>query len=598
MSDLTFIIPIGLNHQDVAQRAIDSVEAQTIPCQVITRVDTARRGPGALRNEMLRQVTTEFVSFLDADDWIESTFAEETIAAYMRAGGNTYIFTDWIDGAGRVIEAPCMNAMDGHVLSTPDRKPYCGGTWHPLTTLLPTAWARAVNGFDEQLPAVEDTDMWLKMCTTFRCGTRLARPLFHYTPGGKRSHDFATGPDYDRVMGELTQRYGGKMGCCGDATAIAKPIGEKQSGDVLAMALWHGNRSEFGRVSKRHYPRLSFPRTAWVDPSDVSYSPNLWQMIEQIAVDERVGIQSVAELAQMGMNGVRRNPYAPPTIEPDPPPVHDVKRDVQRIVNMARNATRITGDPIFVFPEKHYPSYSDIRRLAELSGFDIISPKKIDPFGRRPYIVVSPEPPGQLNGLRAHIICWQLEYAGDYTHNYDGLNVDVWASDKVWAAEHGAKYVMLGSHPGLADGEPLDPHYDVSMLAYLTPRRQMVKDVLSDLRWPVDYPGHDMSERDTVLLRTKLMLHIHQHENAPYMAPQRIAIAAAHYMPVVSETVKDAGDLESYLTFADYADIPDVVRKRVAEVPVIGDLAGGEQLNKFLCVEHTFRSCVKEALKT
>lgn len=594
---VTFIIPIGPEHTEIAQRAIDSALAQSVPCEVKSLIDTAGRGPGWARNTMLRQVTTEFVSFLDADDWVEPTFAEETIAAYQRAGGNCYIFVDFIGQDGTITETPCLNnGLNGKPLSTPDRKPYCGGTWHPITTLLPTAWARAVNGFDEQLPAVEDTDLHLKLCTTFRCGVHLARPLFHYTGGGRRSHDFHRSADYDAVMGELTSRYGGKMGCCGDKTAIAKPIGEKQPGDVLAMALWHGNRTEFGRVSKRNYPRLSFPRTAWIDPRDAQHSPNLWQVIEQPAVNANNGLQSVAEIAQLGMNTIRRNPYAPPTIEPEVPPVTAPKPDVGRVMSMARKAISYTGDPIFVFPEKDYPSYSDIKRLAALSGFDIVTPKQIDPFGRRPYIVVSPEPPGQLNGLRAHIICWQLEYTGDYTHNYDGLNVDIWASDKAWADEHGAKYVMLGSHPGLADGEPLEPLYDVTMLGYMVPRRQAIKDALSDLRWPIDYPGHDTAERDTILLRTRLMLHVHQHEGSHYIAPQRIAIAAAHHMPVISEAVQDAGDLASHIAQVSYVDIAATVHNYF--ISSVSDLDSvREDLHQFLCIERSFRNCVMEALK-
>lgn len=425
------------------------------------------------------------------------------------------------------------------------------------------------------------------------------------------------------------------MGCCGGDNRVIPPVGERQPEDVLAMALWMGNRSEFGRVTGRHYPRISLPRTAWVDPRDVAQSPELWSVVEQPKVDAPQGITSLAQMAAIGLAGVKAkaNPgpdYSVPTNEP-PPPIVTAKPDVARLLRLANPATEFdapipgilvgknvtaeefadiakqaqamgvgrradrstpsTDDPIFIFPEKDYPSYRDIKTLVKLSGFDLIEGWKIDAFSKRPYIVVSPEPIIDLNGLKSRVICWQLEYAGDYTHNYDGFQGEVWASDKAWADANGAKYVLMGSHPGLADGEPLEPWHDVTMLGYMIPRRQAIKDQLSGLRWPADYPGHGTPERATVLLRTRMMLHVHQHENSLYCAPQRIALAAAHHMTVVSETVTDPGDLAEYVTYADYAKIPATVKRVLKK-------NGDRGLHEFLCVERTFRKCVEEALKS
>jgi hypothetical protein len=588
MTDLTFITPISPAHQALAERAVASVAAQTVACEHLTMLDADQRGPGYLRNVMLRQVNTEFVSYLDADDWVEPTFAEETIAEYRRIGGDRYIFTDWFDNMGHIIATPCLNGPDGYPLSVPDRKPYCGGTWHTVTTLLPTSWVRLVNGFDETLPASEDTDFYLKLCTTLRCGHHLARPLFHYAPGGGRAIAFRQGPERERIAHELTLRYGGRMGCCGNDETVAQPIGEKQDGDVLAMALWHGNRGEYGRATGRHYPRISMPRTAWVDPRDCAMSPNLWKVLP--TVDTHQPMTTLQQMAQAGMATVVRNPYAPPINEPPPPPVQ-AKPDVSRVIRLAQKASGQTMDPVFVFPEKAYPSYSDFRRLVELSGYRAVTFKQMDFFSRAPYIVVSPERLPPLGEFRASIIAWQLEYAGDYTHNYDTFTGEIWASDKAWADAHGAKYVILGSHPGLADGEPMEPWHDLTLLGYMTPRREHIKGLLADLRWPVDYPGHDTTDRDTILLRTRLMLNIHQHDGAPYIAPQRIAVAAAHHMPVLCEAVENAGALADVLTFAAYGSIPQVAREMLA------DGAKTDVLYEHLCVEHGFRSEVEKALK-
>ncbi len=582
MSELTFIIPIGPAHRHLAERAIRSTNDQTVQCKTLFMVDENRRGPGAIRNELLAQVDTPFVSFLDADDWIEPTFAEETLAEYRRIGGNKYVFTDWIDADGYAIAAPVLNGPQGTVISAIDKPPYCGGTWHVLTTLIPTQWARDVGGFDENLPAVEDTEFYLKLCTTLHCGHRLGRPLFHYSADGTRGRDFHNGPDFHKVMGSLTERFGGKVGCCGD-TKIVPPIGERLDTDVQAMALWHGNRTEYGRKTGRTYPRTSFPKTVWVDPADIEQSPALWKRVA--TVDQSDGLTQVSQIAELAMMGVK--PATPAPIAPLAPPPVVAKPDVKRVVNLAKQVS----EPIFVFSEKEYPSYSDIRRLVKLSGFKAVTVKQIDAFSRAPYIIVSPEPVPDLNGLKARVICWQLEYAGDYTNNYDGFTGEVWASDKAWSDEHGAKYVLMGSHPELASSKRTDPAYDVSMLGYMTPRRQSIKDKLSGLRWPEDYPGHGTGQRDLILNETRMMLHVHQHNGQPFCAPQRIAIAAAYHMPVVSEAVRDAGDLENFVNYASYVNLPSAVNKALKSG------SDGTALHDYLCIERPFRTCVEEALK-
>lgn len=593
MPDLTFIIPIGLAHQHLAQRALDSVAAQTVKCDVAALVDTEKVGPAILRNRMLRDVQTTFTVFLDADDWVEPTFAADTLAEYQRIGGDKYIFTDWYDNRGQVVETPCLNGPDGYPLSVPDRKPYCGGTWHVLTTLLPTAWVKAIGGFDENLPGFEDTDFYLRLCSTQRCGHRLARPLFHYAPNGGRALAFLQRPDHEQIKISVMQRYGGQMGCCGTTSGPVIPVGTRLEGDILAMALWRGNRSEVGRVTRRIYPRISFPKAAWVDPRDVAQSPVLWKAIEQAqAVPAPVPSLTLSQIAQAGLATARRAAvpdYAPPKDEPAPPPVQ-AKPDVSRVMRLSRKVA--TDDPIFIFPAKDYPSYSDIKRLVELSGWQIRT--RVDAFSHQPQIIVTPERLPDLSGIKAKVICWQLEYAGDYTHNYDEFTGEVWASDKAWAEAHGARYVLMGSHRELAP-ETLGPerHYDVTMLAYITPRRQVIKDALAHLRWPVDYPGHDTAARGEMLSNTRLMLHVHQHDNAPFVAPQRIALAAAYRMPVISETTPGAGDLGEYLMTAPYDQLPETVQTTL----ILSASEAGDRLYQFLCVDRPFRTGVLEALK-
>lgn len=71
------------------------------------------------------------------------------------------------------------------------------------------------------------------------------------------------------------------MACCGDPTpAPVGPDNEPQPGDVLAQALWGGNRKEVGRVTRRIYPATSFPKTLYANADDVAAVPHLFRRVE------------------------------------------------------------------------------------------------------------------------------------------------------------------------------------------------------------------------------------------------------------------------------------------------------------------------------
>jgi hypothetical protein len=232
-----------------------------VACAHVIIQDTHGRGAGWARNRGLDAVETPFVAFLDADDAIAPTWAEETLAAFT----DRYVYTDHIQD-GRVIEAP--------------RCAWVRQTWHVITALIPTAWARAVGGFDETLPAFEDTAFFLALQAHGYCGRRLARPLFTYGAGGERSRRYHATPVEDAAMRYFTQQYGGRsVGCCGEITQPAGPTNERQDGDILADALWAGNRIERGMVTGRLYPRASIGDRLWVNEADVKARPNLWRAV-------------------------------------------------------------------------------------------------------------------------------------------------------------------------------------------------------------------------------------------------------------------------------------------------------------------------------
>ena len=322
MNKITVITVVAPYHRDLAQRAIDSVEAQTTRCDHLIYYDEDRRGPAYGRNALLQQVKTPFVVFLDADDWINPVYAERTLAHQERG---QYVYTDWWISDTR-------NAA-------PDL-PWCGGSWHVLTALIPADWARGIGGFDETLPAAEDTDFYMRLSAAGLCGLRLPEPLFHYGGEGLRAREFVNSDEYEPTMLMIRDRYKGLMGCCGDKTPnVTPPPNEEFKGAVLAMAIWGGNRQERGLATGMMYPRAGNGRQIWVDRRDVEIAPHHWRIVEvpepvktEIIHNENNHAQSAIErvngVQEIGAAIARRwyphqqqeqpaTPATPATVKPD-----------------------------------------------------------------------------------------------------------------------------------------------------------------------------------------------------------------------------------------------------------------------------------------
>ena len=264
MPDVSIIIAIAPYHRAIAARAIESARAQTVPCTVITAYDDTMHGAGYTRNQALKKVTTPYTVFLDADDTINPRFVERCLQVVQPG---KYIFTDWY--------------QDAELKAAPDC-PWTNGTWHVITTLLPTDAIRRVGGFDENLPGADDTDLYLKLTTSGVCGIHLAEPLFHYGAEGQRAKAIHASGEIDKILRHFTNVYGGKqMGCCGGVDpGPMEPSENGEPGDILVMAAWAGNRQEIGVVSGRLYPRTGNFKQVWVDARDAKARPDLWRPLD------------------------------------------------------------------------------------------------------------------------------------------------------------------------------------------------------------------------------------------------------------------------------------------------------------------------------
>lgn len=592
MPDLTFITPVAPYHEHLIPQVQATVAAQTAPCEHLLAIDESGSGPGAVRNRLLDQVVTPYVAFLDADDTLDPAFAAMTLNAVRPA---RYVYTDWW--------------KDGEIVRVPD-KPWCRGSFHLVTALVPTDVARAVR-FDEDLPAMEDTDFYLRLLWRGICGIHVPEPLVRYAApawraadiraAGQRAQDAHTSGEIERIQGELNRRYGGRsLGCCGDETVIDDtPVGERQPGDVLAMALWGGNRAERGRVTGRHYPRTSFPHRTWVDPRDVAFAPHLWQRVPEDDGDGQNfndgGLRGVDALEAGLMEHGILHPAPPPA--PPTPSVKAAKpipnfRRVKRLAGAARY-------PTFAAPRKDYPSYRDLWQLVDLAGFELLYIDEVDLDDPETTIIfISPDGIPNCSGARARTVFWQYEYEGDYTEQPNAGTVDeVWSSEPAHAARTGARFVLCGSHRGLNPSlDRGEPQYDVTMLAYMTARREAIQRRLADLTWPPDYPGHGPTsqERHDLLRSTRLMLHVHQHD-APAVTPLRLALAAAYRLPVISEAVPEPGPYAEAVLFTDYDNLPSHARLHLDGK--LGTENWGDLLYDLLCVRHEFGAEVLRVLE-
>lgn len=268
MTLLSIITPVAPYHAHLIERATAQIHSQSLECLHIVITDTDRRGAGWARNRGVEQATTPFIAFLDADDKIESNFAEQMIAAWQRG---FYIYSDWIMGGSGEVQ-----------IMTP-----FGGLWnglhHLVNCLLLKADFLAVGGFDETIEA-EDTEFWLRAHTRGLCGKRCPHPLVEYTGDGQRSARAQAKPGF----ADMLKRYyrenppmSDKCNGCDGIPAIPAPKGDKQPEDVLVVALWGGNMSRVGRITGRVYPRNGNGMTGWVDRRDAEAAPQWYKIIDE-----------------------------------------------------------------------------------------------------------------------------------------------------------------------------------------------------------------------------------------------------------------------------------------------------------------------------
>lgn len=264
----SIVIPVAPFHAERAREAIESAEAQTIPCQVVVEYDVRQTGAAAARNRALQRATGAFIVFLDADDVLAPTYVEECLAAWRQGG---YVYTrERINGVVSEMP-PCARWNPLRV-------------YHYVTTFAPRAMVGS--GFDTGAP-IEDMDLYLRARFQGWKPIYLDRVLWDYRRdlGGSDTNPRSAHYVEKLAAAEtfFKQRYGRytAMGCCGGNTP--KVTGDKQEGDAWVQALY-SPRKVRGMATGRVYPRPDVHGMLWVDPRDVAAAPEMFhELVDVIA---------------------------------------------------------------------------------------------------------------------------------------------------------------------------------------------------------------------------------------------------------------------------------------------------------------------------
>lgn len=148
----------------------------------IRYVQLARKtGAGAARNVGIRMSRGKFLAFQDSDDeWVPSKLARQMSAFGHGSAGLGVVYSDmqrvWSDGTETYLAAP--DVLTGRLVSA--------SSWFYQvcdlgiqSTLIRREWLDAAGYFNEELPALEDLEMFIRL-SRLCAFERLREPLVKY----------------------------------------------------------------------------------------------------------------------------------------------------------------------------------------------------------------------------------------------------------------------------------------------------------------------------------------------------------------------------------------------------------------------------------
>lgn len=311
---VSVIIPVGPRHaahcrvaaastqwQSIGRHAVETIVvgdgmATIPPMPGVTVVPSTgtQVGPAATRNRGLAIAQGQFITFLDADDYLLPRGLEHLLRAY-RSGQHGYIYGNayTLERDGRMV---LRGAPDY------DQTAMAKYNLHVITTLIPTHLARQVGGMDEGVDAWEDWAFHIRLAQTGICGYRTDQPIFVYRVyegdrmtrfyGGDSAHMTRVLERYHNEQGEIPM-----AGCCGGDAGLAavaaqaiqdtpaptpvdvggrvriKYLGNE---DSLPFDLGNNRLIRLGKHASRRYADVTPEEAAWLgERTDIAVVPQI-----------------------------------------------------------------------------------------------------------------------------------------------------------------------------------------------------------------------------------------------------------------------------------------------------------------------------------
>ncbi len=184
--NISVIIP-SYNRAQLLPRAVNSVLEQTLPAQEIIIVDDGstdntaetltkqfpqcryieqpNQGVSAARNRGIEVATGEWLAFLDSDDeWLASKLeAQRNLLQHHPEIKICHTEEIWIRNGKRVNQMKKHTKSGGHIFQ--NCLPLC--VISPSSVVIHRSLFAEIGTFDEDLPACEDYDLWLRICASY-----------------------------------------------------------------------------------------------------------------------------------------------------------------------------------------------------------------------------------------------------------------------------------------------------------------------------------------------------------------------------------------------------------------------------------------------